>query len=513
LERGWRGTFTPAADVAQPPVIKYFVVHPGGDKVPELDGAMPSFFPVVPPAPAPQANPVIPYRIGQWLGDKLPEWEPQPFFFPQVGRKPSFPVPPLNVVPFHFDIANRLQEALPQFIFSTVRKPSFPVPPLNVVPFHFDIQTRLQEALPQFIFSTVRKESHPVPPLQVVPFHFDIQNRLQEALPQFIFSTVRKPSFPVPPLNVVPFHFSVPGLDESVPQYIVFPWESEPPAAPGRNVIHSHVVRFPFTPDIPTPIPDYMPYPWFTTFARPVLPFQVVKFPHSPAELDGAQAQFFDLITQVAAVAAGRNVVHPQVVPFPFTRPETTPEPEYITFPWFTTFARPVPPMQVVPFHFQAPEMDGAQPKFYVLVLPAAAAVANAINVGRMMTQLVEEADPVRLSPDSLPRFISFPGPFPVVWEDYEQWLQYDVPQYTSPTAYFEAILKADTSAIARARLYNITDATAVPGSTLQTASTSEVRLRTSALTLSGTKEYKAQAGHIVGRQSYMGPARLIVDQ
>lgn len=108
---------------------------------------------------------------------------------------------------------------------------------------------------------------------------------------------------------------------------------------------------------------------------------------------------------------------------------------------------------------------------------------------------------------------VSAAGSTPVyVYSDYESYLQFDTTKYGTITAVFESIFKTTGPEDARARLFNVTDAVPVTGGQLQTASTSFVRSRTGALTLTGTKEYKAQAGVVSGSTTTIKSARLVVN-
>lgn len=69
-----------------------------------------------------------------------------------------------------------------------------------------------------------------------------------------------------------------------------------------------------------------------------------------------------------------------------------------------------------------------------------------------------------------------------------------DVAHYQGESYFFEVTLKtSDAAAPAHARLYNVTDGAAVAGSELMTNSLVGTRLRSGALTLSASKEYKVQ--------------------
>jgi len=113
-----------------------------------------------------------------------------------------------------------------------------------------------------------------------------------------------------------------------------------------------------------------------------------------------------------------------------------------------------------------------------------------------------------------VPKYYPLIPPVQPTYEDYEAFLQIDVPQYSpSPTFIFEALLKTDGSWPARARLFNITDNQIVSGSEVSTSETSYDLVRSSSVTLSGTKEYKAQVGKITGSTISSRGARMVVQQ
>ncbi len=101
-----------------------------------------------------------------------------------------------------------------------------------------------------------------------------------------------------------------------------------------------------------------------------------------------------------------------------------------------------------------------------------------------------------------------------LTYQDKYRVFLYDPTQYSpAPTVYFQSYVKTDAGT-GRARLFNVTDAAAVSGGEVTTASTSFVRLRTGALTLPATaKEYKVQAGSDVGNTTDLDGADLIVEQ
>lgn len=96
-------------------------------------------------------------------------------------------------------------------------------------------------------------------------------------------------------------------------------------------------------------------------------------------------------------------------------------------------------------------------------------------------------------------------------YSDYECFIQYDTTQYTTPTELFEVVIHGDGTNVASARLFNITDDIPVAGSTLSTTSGTFVRLRSGDLSLTGTKEYKAQACVPPGGTTTLCGARLII--
>jgi len=511
---------TPLVDVvAVQPVIPMLRVRTEWDTAPEPIDSFPRFFPLIlpPPPPPPPANPVIPFITVPMRREQVPDLDASlPFFFPTFVREPSFPVPPFQVVPFHFDI-ERPQEAFPQFLPTFVREPSFPVLPFNVVPFHFD-EPKLHESLPQYfrqpIFTTFARPvipiqtvpmyrhevepidsppkyidfpifsaappapANPVPPIQVVPFVFQ-RPELDGAIPFFFETFVREPSFPVPPFQVVPFHFPRPELDGAIPFF-------------------------------------------FETFVRepsfPVPPFQMVPFHFDIAKPEESFPKYTYFPFRSVAPPAPANAV------IPFFKGQwlgdRAPEldgaiPQYIYYPFFTTFARPVPPFQVVPFHFEEPPLDGAIPKFYLLILPSEGLGISRPRVIQMQT-ILDETDPeIADHPYMKPRFLPTVMFF-TDWQDYEEFYQYDDTKYGgSQAVFFEANLIDTATGPVRARLFNITDNVPIPGSTVQTTSSTAVRLRSVDLAsvLSGAKEYKGQIGLKRGQTGDMGPARLVVEQ
>jgi len=98
------------------------------------------------------------------------------------------------------------------------------------------------------------------------------------------------------------------------------------------------------------------------------------------------------------------------------------------------------------------------------------------------------------------------------VWEDYGGTRLFNIDEFGSVVVSYEVDMKtaaADKAALAR--LWNVTDAVAVADSELETDSTSMVRLRSLPLTLSGSKEYRAQIGSRAGATVTPTLASLIV--
>lgn len=68
---------------------------------------------------------------------------------------------------------------------------------------------------------------------------------------------------------------------------------------------------------------------------------------------------------------------------------------------------------------------------------------------------------------------------------------------------YFEAIFSATNGATAHARLFNVTDNAAVTGSDVTTTNASATRVRSSAITLSSDKVYRAEFGGLANGETY----------
>lgn len=81
-------------------------------------------------------------------------------------------------------------------------------------------------------------------------------------------------------------------------------------------------------------------------------------------------------------------------------------------------------------------------------------------------------------------------------------------------TAYLEVHAKTSNASFAVfARLYNVTDAVEVSGSEITSTSTSEVRIRSGALTLAaGLKEYRVEFGGFTGATFTLYDAVLILE-
>ena len=95
----------------------------------------------------------------------------------------------------------------------------------------------------------------------------------------------------------------------------------------------------------------------------------------------------------------------------------------------------------------------------------------------------------------------------------YEAFLLFDVSKYVADASmFFEAILRSADGGEVKARLFNITDDAAVPGSTVTTTATVDTRLRSGALTLTGAKEYRAEVRRSPSTTTIL-VARLIVQQ
>ncbi len=65
-------------------------------------------------------------------------------------------------------------------------------------------------------------------------------------------------------------------------------------------------------------------------------------------------------------------------------------------------------------------------------------------------------------------------------------------------STYFQVHMKAIIGTY-RARLYNVTDSSAVVGSEVNTVATSYTRVRSGAITLTDGKEYRGQVGSVAG--------------
>ncbi|HEY8766057.1 MAG TPA: hypothetical protein VIP09_02145 [Dehalococcoidia bacterium] len=91
---------------------------------------------------------------------------------------------------------------------------------------------------------------------------------------------------------------------------------------------------------------------------------------------------------------------------------------------------------------------------------------------------------------------------------------EHDVAKDGATTAYyFEAIIATTSGGTGHARLYNVTDSVAVTGSDVTSSSTTPDRQRSSAITLSSDKVYRAEFGGLAnGNTYYCYAADLIAD-
>jgi len=213
--------------------------------------------------------------------------------------------------------------------------------------------------------------------------------------------------------------------------------------------------------------------------------------------------------------------------PAVFPRDGTKGEPPW---PQFVKFTPPAPPAAaaspVIPFRVgQLPGDDRSwrgevRPKFYPFPYfeqPALAAANPVIPIRttpwRAFTWPEERSYSWFGGKHQSPRY------FPLVifqetFTAYESFLQFDAAQYSpAGTVFFEVILKSAAGAEVKARLFNITDSVAVAASDITTTSTNPTRLRSAALALAGTKEYRAEVRQTAGETTTLKAARLIVQQ
>jgi hypothetical protein len=106
------------------------------------------------------------------------------------------------------------------------------------------------------------------------------------------------------------------------------------------------------------------------------------------------------------------------------------------------------------------------------------------------------------------------PGATPV-FNSFGSDIFYDPANYTTKNAiYFEAYMSAETGKTARARLYNITGATAITGSDITTTSTTLVRVRSGDIKANmpaSAVDMRAQRGGLAGDAPTIKSARLII--
>lgn len=94
----------------------------------------------------------------------------------------------------------------------------------------------------------------------------------------------------------------------------------------------------------------------------------------------------------------------------------------------------------------------------------------------------------------------------------YVSYAQIDVSKYTSGLFYFEAVIKT-SAATAYATLYNVTGAAVVSGAEVTTTSTSIIRLRSSALSLSGSDTYVDRIKNDGANTTTHYGCRVVVEQ
>ena len=145
-----------------------------------------------------------------------------------------------------------------------------------------------------------------------------------------------------------------------------------------------------------------------------------------------------------------------------------------------------------------------------VLILAAAAVITASATVAADATVVGTVLGTASISCSAT---VTAAGTVPVyVYSDYESYLQFDTTKYGTVTVVFEAVFRTSGPEDARVRLFDITGNGPVTDGQLQTASTTFVRSRTGALTLTGTKEYKAQSGVVSGSTTTVKSARLVVN-
>lgn len=338
-------------------------------------------------------------------------------------------------------------------------------------------------------------------PIRRGPAHFPIDDSSDE---QSRFRhVIRAPAAVAAATPVIQFRLISTQIEDD-PHHIdskFFPRIQFPPA---RRVIRANIARTEWDDVEPVSAPPrFFPFIQYRP-ARPVIQFRSAALDKDEERIE-PQSQFFRFNrTAAAAVAAA------PVIKFRTTEGMTFEGDEAEAKPGFFRLVARLKALPVVLFTRVAPQPEpsneGAIPSFFRIFRNTAAAVTTRPVIQFRIAKMEHELERM---PD---RFGYLPFPYyPIQYSDYEAIMQFDATQYTpSPTVYFEAVVKSSGGKDAVARLYNVTDGTAV--AEVRTTSTTLTRSRV-AVSLSGTKTYKAQAGTSPGEVTTMRGARLVVQQ
>jgi hypothetical protein len=470
----------------------------------------------LPPAEAaatPVISPVVTAQVA-----RAPVQLVLPLFVGPVAQVPVAQPVPVTVVtltagqvrapvaPKFFAVGPPTQDTFPAnpVIPAVVVPPILPVPPRPIAPvFLHQSQRAADPANPVLAPIIGQLSGDKRPDLFVLPQFTEIIGRDPAIFPALpvIPPAVVPPILPVPPAPIAPrfFHQSQRAEDPANPVLppIIGQWRGDKrrdlfvvpkfTAIVGRDP--SVFPALPVIPPVVVRVPPLPPAPLVQLRL-----FQAIQFIEAPA------SAVIPFVSGVVLPQAPQRLVQPVfqlVLPFPAEAPASP----------VIQFASSI----VVPRAAETP----LRPMFQALLPFPAEAPANAV------IQIIEgpwnrRGWPERLVKDQLPRFYPTLITNTVVetYNPYESFLQFDATQYTgAATVYFEVIIKSLAGAEVKARLFNITDAVVVPGGEITTTSTVNVRLRTSSLTLTGAKEYRAEVRTTAGETTTIRAARLIVDQ
>ncbi len=441
--------------IAASPVIPFFTGQLLEDTVPPIE-SVPQYLPTIQDYAQFPASAVIEYAVGQLLEDDVaPVFMPlRPYFVTESGAPKTFRVieynvgqlledvlPPIDSAPKYGPVVRRKAERVIPFTIGQLLGDKIPFP-LQASSPYFVTESGAPKTFPVIPLSKGQLISDELPPFDAFAQYYGklLNPPVEQA--NIAFAIGQLLSDATPPLESTPFYYEQPSRIEPVAdtnaviEYVVGQWISDAVEPIESLPVYSAVIQPQANLGIPISIGQ-----WVGADVEPI-----------------DSAPYFYTKPERSTIAMASPVIAP------------------VVGQWLGDAVLPI----------------DSKPYFYQYI--PLTKLTNPV-IGYSIGQIIEPVPEIHYGIPGRYTFVA-QNLDVIVWQDYECLRQIHQSKIASTTTYtFFAVLRRVGAEVAKARLFSIDDAAEVAGSVISTTSTSFVIVESGAITLSGNKEYKAQAG------------------